>query len=107
MVKAGEKLGLKVAHEAYVDRTYEDDGLMTSRREPGAVIHDPAAALRQVLSFVEEQAIVTRSGKRIPTPLHTFCTHGDEGTAISLVSQVRRALQARDIEVVPLPELDL
>jgi UPF0271 protein len=107
MVKAGAKLGLKVAHEAYVDRTYEDDGLMTSRREPGAVIHDPAAALRQVLSFVEEQAIVTRSGKRIPTPLHTFCTHGDEGTAISLVSQVRRALQARDIEVVPLPELDL
>src|SRR3712207_8019531 len=54
-------------------------------RSPGSVIHDPAAALRQVISFVEEQAIVTRSGKRIPTPIHTFCTHGDEGPAIALV----------------------
>ena len=107
MVKAGQALGLKVAHEAYVDRTYEDTGLMTSRREPGAVIHDPAAAVRQVLSFVEEQALVTRSGKRIPTPIHTFCTHGDEGTAIALVSRVRHELEARGVQVVTLPELDL
>lgn len=107
MVKAGEKLGLKVAHEAYADRTYEDNGLMTSRREPGAVIHDPEKALQQVISFVEEQAIITRTGKRIPTPIHTFCTHGDEGTAIGLVSKVRKALEERDCEVVALPELGL
>jgi len=107
MVKAGEKLGLKVAHEAYADRTYEDNGLMTSRREPGSVIHDPEQALQQVISFVEEQAIITRSGKRIPTPIHTFCTHGDEGTAVGLISKVRQALEARDIEVVTLPELGL
>lgn len=107
MVKAGEKLGLKVAHEAYADRTYEDNGLMTSRREPGAVIHDPEKALQQVITFVEEQAIVTRSGKRIPTPIHTFCTHGDEGSAISLISRVRAELEKRDIEVVTLPELAL
>jgi UPF0271 protein len=107
MVKAGEKLGLKVAHEAYADRTYEDNGLMTSRREPGSVIHDPEQALQQVISFVEEQAIITRSGKRIPTPIHTFCTHGDEGTAVGLISKVRQALEARDIEVVTLPGLGL
>lgn len=107
MVRAGEQLGLKVAHEAYADRTYDDTGLMTSRREPDAVIHDPDKALQQVISFVEEQAIVTKTGKRIPTPIHTFCTHGDEGSAIGLISKVRKALEARDIEVVTLPELAL
>ncbi|HEY5867982.1 MAG TPA: 5-oxoprolinase subunit PxpA, partial [Candidatus Tectomicrobia bacterium] len=89
MVKAGQQLGLRVACEAYVDRTYDDTGLMTSRSDPDAVIHNPDVALKQVLSFVEEQAIITKSGKRIPTPIHTFCTHGDEGTAIALVSKVR------------------
>lgn len=107
MVKAGQELGLQVAHEAYVDRLYDDSGLMTSRREPGAVIHDPEAALKQVLSFVEEQAIVTRTGKRIKTPIHTFCTHGDEGTGVSLVATVRAELEKRGIGVVSLPELSL
>jgi UPF0271 protein len=107
MVKAGERVGLRVAHEAYVDRTYDDTGLMTSRREPGAVIHDPKQAVQQVLTFVQEQAIVTRSGKRLPTPIHTFCTHGDETTAAGLLKEVRAALADIDVEVVPLTQLSL
>jgi lipoyl(octanoyl) transferase len=100
MVKAGQSLGLKVAHEAYVDRTYDDNGIMTSRREPDAVIHDPKKAVAQVMSFVREGALVTRSGKRIPTPIHTFCTHGDEATAAPLLREVRAALAAEGVEVV-------
>ncbi|MEI6721760.1 MAG: LamB/YcsF family protein, partial [Betaproteobacteria bacterium] len=107
MVKAGQSLGLKVAHEAYVDRTYDDNGIMTSRREPDAVIHDPKKAVAQVMSFVREGALVTRSGKRIPTPIHTFCTHGDEATAAPLLREVRAALAAEGVEVVPLTQLAL
>jgi len=107
MVAAGTMLGLRVAHEAYVDRTYDDAGRLTPRSQANAVIHDPVAAVRQVLSFVEEQAIITESGKRIPTPIHTFCTHGDETSAIALVGQVRLALEANGIAVVPLTELRL
>jgi len=44
MEKAGRKLGLKVAREAYCDRLYDDDCNLTSRKVPGAVIHDPAVA---------------------------------------------------------------
>ena len=71
---------------------------------------DRAAAygsVAQVMSFVREGAIVTRNGKRIPTPIHTFCTHGDEATAAPLLREVRAALAAEGVDVVPLTQLTL
>ena len=105
MVKAGHKLGLKVAEEAYVDRTYSETGLMTSRSLPGAMITDPAKAARQVLAMLEEQAIITPSGKRIPAAIRSFCTHGDEPTAVAVASHVRIELEKNGIAVVPLTEM--
>ncbi|MET4577778.1 LamB/YcsF family protein [Ottowia thiooxydans] len=105
MVTAGHALGLKVAEEAYVDRTYSDTGLMTSRSLPNAMIHDADVAVRQVISFMEEQAIITTSGKRLPSAIKSFCTHGDEPTALALAAKVRAELERQGIDVVPLPEM--
>jgi len=107
MVTAGRAAGLRVAEEAYVDRTYDDSGLMTSRAQDDAIIRDPAVAARQVVSFIEEQAVITRSGRRLPSRICTFCTHGDEPTAVALAAHVRDELARRGIDVVPLTELDL
>jgi len=106
MVKAGRGQGLRVAEEAYVDRTYEDNGKMTSRRLPDAMIKDKESAIRQVLSFVEQGALISKNGKKLPTRIHTFCTHGDEATGVGVVSAVREALEKNGIRVVPLPEMD-
>lgn len=106
MVKAGREQGLRVAEEAYVDRTYEDNGKMTSRRFPDAMIHDQEQAIRQVLSFIEEGALISKNGKKIPTRIHTFCTHGDEETGVGVVSAVRGALEKKGIRVLTLPEMD-
>src|SRR5215475_7160745 len=40
MEKAGRELGLPVAREGFCDRSYEDDGNLTSRKLPGAVLHN-------------------------------------------------------------------
>ncbi len=105
MVTAGNALGLRVAEEAYVDRTYSDTGLMTSRSLPNAVIHDADVAVRQVISFIEERAIITTSGRRLPSMIRSFCTHGDEATAVSLVAKVREELARLGVDTVPLPEM--
>jgi UPF0271 protein len=105
MVKAGTDAGLRVAHEAYVDRRYEDSGKMSSRREADAVIKDADAAIRQVTSFIESRALISRSGKRIPTRIDTFCTHGDEPTGVAVAGAVRAALEKQGMNVVPLTEL--
>lgn len=105
MVKAGHSAGLRVAEEAYVDRTYGDSGLMTSRSLPNAMIHDADVAVRQVLSFIEEQAVITTSGKRLPSAIRSFCTHGDEPTALALAVKVRSELERQGVQVLPLPEM--
>ena len=107
MVVAGEAEGLKVAHEAYADRTYDDAGRLTSRQIAGALITDPDAAVRQVLSFVDAGGLVTGSGRRIPTRIDTFCAHGDEPSGVAVMTAVRRALESRGVEIVTLPQMAL
>jgi UPF0271 protein len=105
MVKAGRNEGLRVAEEAYADRTYEDDGKLSSREHADALITDPARAVKQVMTFMEEGALVSRSGKKLAARIHTLCVHGDEPSGVAVVTAVREALEKSGVRVVPLPEL--
>ncbi len=105
MVRAGHREGLRVAEEGYIDRTYQDSGELTPRSQTGAVIHDTAAAVRQVVAFLDAGGIVTRSGKRLPARVQTFCAHGDDEASVRTLAAVREALQARGVDIVPLPQL--
>jgi len=107
MEKADRKLGLKVAREAYCDRLYDDDCNLTSRKVPGAVIHDPAVAAERVVRMVVDGEIVSRNGKRIPTRIETLCVHGDEPTAIALAGACRKALEGAGVKILTLPEMKL
>jgi 5-oxoprolinase (ATP-hydrolysing) subunit A len=105
MVTAGHQQGLRVAEEAFSDRTYDDNGKLTSRNLPDALIKDPEKAVQQVLSFLAENALITRNGKRLPAAIRTFCTHGDEPTGVDVARAVRAALEKNGIAVVSLPEM--
>jgi UPF0271 protein len=105
MVRAGEAEGLRVAHEAYADRTYDDMGRLTSRQVEGALITDADVAVRQVLSFIDAGGIVTRGGRTIRTPIDTICAHGDESSGVAVMTAVRRALEARGMAIVTLPDM--
>jgi 5-oxoprolinase (ATP-hydrolysing) subunit A len=107
MEKAGEALGLPVAREGFCDRQYEDDGNLTSRKIPGAVIKDPEVATRNVVNMVLNQEIVSRNGKRLPRRIDTLCVHGDEPSAVALARSVRAGLEAAGVEIVPLTEMAL
>jgi UPF0271 protein len=107
MEKAGRKLGLKVAREGYCDRLYDDDGNLTSRKIPGAVIHDPVVATQNVVRMVVDGEIISRNGKTISRRVDTLCVHGDEPTAIALARAVRAGLEAAGVKIVPLTEMAL
>ena len=52
--RAAEQLGLKVAREFFADRTYDDNGQLTSRKKPGSVIHDAEAAAAYLSTLQRE-----------------------------------------------------
>lgn len=107
MDKAGDKLGLPVAREAFVDRLYEDDGNLTSRKIEGSVIKDPKFASERVVRMVLDQEIISRNGKKLPTKIDSLCVHGDEPTAIAVAKATRAGLEAAGVKVVPLTDMGI
>ena len=103
--KAARKIGLRAAEEVFADRTYTDRGFLTPRKEANSMIKDPAGAVAHVRRMVDEQAIYSTSGKRIPCQVDSICVHGDGPTAVTVSTAVRKGLEAAGIRIVTLPEL--
>ncbi len=103
--QAGLGEGLVLAREVYADRTYDDDGNLTSRKVAGAVIHDAEAAAARVLRMVEDGAVTTVTGRRLPVRIDTICVHGDSPQAVAMARTVRAALQAGGAELRPFADI--
>jgi UPF0271 protein len=82
MLEVWRGMGLRVAAEGFADRCYEADGTLRSRRLPGALIADPAAAAAQAVRLAREGGI------------ETICVHGDTPGAANILQACQRALQS-------------
>lgn len=95
--KAVEALGCAWAGEIFADRAYNDDATLVDRSLDGAVIHDVDLAGGRMVEMVKAGAIITQSGKHIPTRIDTICLHGDTAEAVQIAGSVRRQLEAAGI----------
>jgi 5-oxoprolinase (ATP-hydrolysing) subunit A len=100
---AGLEEGLLVAREVYADRTYDDDGNLTSRKKPGSVIEDADLATQRVLRMLEDGAITTVGGGRLAATIDTICVHGDNPHAVTMAASLRRALEQAGCTLAPFP----
>jgi len=94
-------LGCNWAGEIFADRAYNADGTLVDRREPGAMIHDPAEAAHRIVEMVRAGAIITSKGQRLETRIDTICVHGDSAAAVALSGAVRQGLETAGISVRP------
>jgi UPF0271 protein len=91
--RAVKSLGCKWAGEIFADRAYNDDATLVDRSKSGAVIHDADHAAARMVEMVKAGAIITESGKHIPTRIDTICLHGDTAEAVQIATAVRKGLQ--------------
>ena len=99
--RAGERAGLRVAHEIFADRAYANDGRLRARALPGAVIHDVDAVIARVRQMLAAQALVTIDGELLPTPIDSICVHGDTPQAVALAQALRQALEKDGVALRP------
>lgn len=99
LTKAGEKIGLKTAHEVFADRTYQANGTLTPRRAPDALITDAPTAISQVIKMVTQGKLRAQSGEEVVIRADTVCLHGDGAHALDFAWQLRAALAAAAVEV--------
>lgn len=95
-------LGCAWAGEIFADRAYADGATLLDRREPGAVLHDPAVISGRILTMLREGAIIAESGKRIPCRIDTICLHGDTAGALTIARGLRRDLEAAGVQIARL-----
>lgn len=105
MALAGKEIGLKIVEEIFADRAYLDDGNLVPRSQPGAMIHGAEASLAHVLRMVEESALISINGKRIPVNPQSICVHGDNAEAVAVAQAIRDGLTKAGYTLVTIPEL--
>src|SRR6185369_9054376 len=81
MIKAAEALGLRSASEVFADRGYQNDGSLTPRDQPGAMIEDADQSLAQVRQMLTG-TVRALSGAAVPVRADTLCLHGDQPDAL-------------------------
>lgn len=99
LTKAGEKLGLKTAHEVFADRTYQADGMLTSRSEEDALITDEAESVAQVVRMVTEGKVISQQQTDVTLQADTICIHGDGENAVAFAKYIKESFQKNNIEV--------
>ncbi|HEU5166334.1 MAG TPA: LamB/YcsF family protein, partial [Chitinophagaceae bacterium] len=95
----GKNLGLKTVNEVFADRTYKNDGSLSSRNKPGALIENTDAAIAQVLQMVKEGTVTSVTGKKVPIVAETICIHGDGEHAVEFAKAIYGALKKEGIEI--------
>ncbi|NQF12867.1 LamB/YcsF family protein [Brevibacillus sp. HB1.3] len=99
LTRAGEKIGLITAHEVFADRTYQQDGTLTPRSQPNAMISDQQQSLQQVIRMVSDGRVPTQQGVDIPIQADSICIHGDGAHALAFAQSIREALSGAGITI--------
>jgi UPF0271 protein len=102
LVKAGKKIGLRTANEVFSDRTYQQDGSLTSRREKNALITDHTIAVQQVIRMVKEEKVQSLQGVDVAIQADTICIHGDGINALDFAKYITKSLEDADIKVTKI-----
>lgn len=99
LIKEAINHGLKTANEVFADRTYQDDGSLTPRSNPDALITDTDKVVAQVLQMIKENSVISVTGKKIPIKADTVCIHGDGEYAVEFAAAINDALKANNIAI--------
>lgn len=93
--------GLRTVSEAFADRAYTPEGHLVSRRQPGAVLHDPQEVAARMVRLATEGRITAIDGTDIEVRADSICTHGDSPGAVEMARSVRDALTSKGVEIAP------
>jgi UPF0271 protein len=97
LTKAGSKIGLRVANEVFADRTYQDDGSLTSRKLHNALISEEGQAVAQSLRMVKEGLVTSVNGIDVLIKADTICLHGDTEHAATFAAKIHTLFKEKNI----------
>lgn len=101
IVERAREAGLTVVAEAFADRAYTAEGRLVSRRETGAVLHDPEAVAQRMLRLVTEGVVEAIDGRQTRIEAESICVHGDSPAAIAMARRLREVMEGAGVKLRP------
>jgi len=98
-VSEAKAIDLKTANEVFADRTYQDDGSLTQRSLPNALIEDVEKSVQQALKMITEKKVTSVNGKNVSIIADTICIHGDGKNAVEFARQIFQSLTQNSIDI--------
>lgn len=98
-IRQAAGLGLKTASEVFADRSYQPNGMLTPRSQPGALIPDAASCIEQVLQMVRTGQVRATDGSLVSIQAETVCLHGDGDHAVEFARELRQVFSENEIGV--------
>jgi 5-oxoprolinase (ATP-hydrolysing) subunit A len=102
LTRLAAERGIPAGRLGLVDRAYEDDGSLVSRRKPGAVLHDPELIAERAVRMVVDGVVTSVNGVEVAVGCDTVLLHGDNEASIEAARLVRTALEAASVTLAPL-----
>jgi UPF0271 protein len=99
LLRAADEAGLRGVPEFFVDRGYTPEGALVSRREEGAVLHDPDEVTARLLRMLDEGVVRAVDGSDVPVTAESACVHGDSPGAVAMATAVRAGLEKAGVEL--------
>lgn len=99
LLRAAEEAGLRGVPEFFVDRGYTPEGALVSRREEGAVLHDPDEVTARLLRMLDEGVVRAVDGSDVRVCAESACVHGDSPGAVGMATAVRAGLEKAGVEL--------
>lgn len=91
-----KKYQLDLLYEAFADRNYQDNGLLTPRSEKDAILEDVDDIIERCQQLLTEKTLTSLNGKKLAMKVDTLCVHGDNQKAIAIVIALRKLLSRQN-----------
>lgn len=92
LMAAGEKAGIRVAGEAWVDRAYDNGGNLLPHSHSRAVIKSPKEILNQASSLIRHGEVIAVDGTRVRIDFDTIHLHAGVPEAKYVAENIRQMI---------------
>ncbi len=97
--KVAKSKGFRIRWEAFLDRNYNNDLTLVSRKNSNAMIESPKKVLQHLLRMVKTGQVLSVVGKKRPIHADTYCLHSDSANAIEIIEYLTKELPKHQIQI--------
>lgn len=89
LLAAGEKAGIRVAGEVWVDRGYDSHGNLLPHSHPRAIIHEPQDIIKQASTLIRNRTLMAVDGSIVRIDFQSIHLHPAIPKAKMVAEQIR------------------